>query len=410
MNTLLNGLTNGLDLYSLRKSGNDDDYTPASSTQNPVKVLESELGRRLGFTPVDQASAADFTPTAVADRILGFVESAITQRAGSAIEAQSMLKQAKEGIEKGFKEAREILKNMPQMTDEINAQIDETESLVSKGLEKLENISIDTPQQQQIGQLISASASLSSQFTQTSEASIQIVTRDGDQIDVSFSAFVQASASQSVAIDQQSISATFDTSFESSASFQFSVQGNLDEGEREAVNELLEDVGELANKFFNGDVQAAFNASLELGFDSQELKSFALDFQQTTTFEVAQAYQQTEQLSDPLVSSTAPAALPASPASTSSSFIPVNPVAAAPASSSPTLLSPVSVSPVPVSPAPAIDVLSQLDQLIEQKKESDDIKEPEKTIKSLLADMLDLLNEGNDSALQNYIKDIIESV
>jgi hypothetical protein len=62
------------------------------------------------------------------------------------------------------------------------------------------------------------------------------------------------------------------------------------------------------------------------------------------------------------------------------------------------------------SPAPAIDVLSQLDQLIKQEKESDDIKEPEKTIKSLLADMLDLLNEGYDSPVQSYIKDIIESV
>ena len=397
MNTLLNGLTNGLDLYSLRKSGNDDDYAPASSStsQNPVKILESELGRRLGFTPVDQASAADFTPTAVADRILGYVETAITQRAGSTVEAQSMLEQAKEGIEKGFKEAREILKNMPQMTDEINAQIDETESLVSKGLENLENISIDTPQQQQIGQLISESASLSSQFTQSSEASIQIVTRDGDQIDVSFSAFVQTSASQSVAIDSRGVSASFDASFESSASFQFSVQGNLDEGERDAVNELLEDVGELANKFFNGDVQAAFNASLELGFDSEELKSFAVDFQQTTTFEVAQAYQRTEQLSDPLVTSSAPAALPSSSVSIPGSSIPVSPVATAP---------------VLASPAPAIDVLSQLDQLIKQEKESDDIKEPEKTIKSLLADMLDLLNEGYDSPVQSYIKDIIENV
>ena len=397
MNTLLNGLTNGLDLYSLRKSGNDDDYAPASSStsQKPVEIHEGELGRRLGFTPVDQANAADFTPTAVADRILGYVETAITQRAGSTVEAQSMLEQAKEGIEKGFKEAREILKNMPQMTDEINAQIDETESLVSKGLENLENISIDTPQQQQIGQLISESASLSSQFTQSSEASIQIVTRDGDQIDVSFSAFVQASASQSVAIDSQGVSASFDASFESSASFQFSVQGNLDEGERDAVNELLEDVGELANKFFNGDVQAAFNASLELGFDSEELKSFAVDFQQTTTFEVAQAYQRTEQLSDPLVTSNAPAALPSSSVSIPGSSIPVSPVATAP---------------VLASPAPAIDVLSQLDQLIKQEKESDDIKEPEKTIKSLLADMLDLLNEGYDSPVQSYIKDIIESV
>jgi hypothetical protein len=390
MNTLLNGLTNGLDLYSLRKPSNDDDYVPASPTsQNPVEILESELGRRLGFTPVGQANAADFTPAAVADRILGFVETAITQRAGSTVEAQSMLEQAKEGIEKGFKEAREILENMPQMNDEINALIDETESLVSKGLESLENITIDTPRQQQIGQLISESASLSSQFTQSSEASIQIVTQDGDQIDVSFSAFVQASASQSVAIDQQGVPATFDASFESSASFQFSVQGNLDEGERKAVNELLEDVGELANKFFNGDVQAAFNASLELGFDSEELKSFAVDFQQTTTFEVAQAYQRTEQLSDPLATSSAPAA------SIPSSSIPVSPVA---------------TGPVLASPAPAIDVLSQLDQLIKQEKESDDIKEPEKTIKSLLADMLDLLNEGYDSPVQSYIKDIIESV
>jgi len=376
MDTHFDSRIKGFDLPALKTPEKYNEYIPGkgdglNDVKKSVELLENQLGKNLtGFTPIKQLNPADFTPTAVADRILGFVETAIAQRAGSEVEAQSMLQQAREGIAQGFSEAREILSNMPAMTDKIDEQVDTTESLIFKGLDELQNslgsVAVSSPQ----SQLISESASLSSQFKQSSQASLQIITRDGDKVDVSYSALLEFSESQSYSVNQQGASASFESSSFASASFQFSVQGNIDEGEQQAINSLLSDVGDLANQFFNGDVQAAFDSALELGFDSQELKGFALDFQQRTYAEVVQTYQRTEQISQPVISQ-----LPES-----------------------------SVS----NPAPAIDVLSQLEQLIEQTKAAAKIESPQDTIKSLLTGMLELINEGVKSPLQNYINDSVE--
>jgi len=364
MNTQIDSFANGLDSYALKQPDKNNGYlSGASASKNLAELLENTLGKSIpGFTPVTQLNAESYTPTAVANRILDFVESAINERAVSELEAQSMLQQAREGIAQGFADAREILSVMPQMTGKVNTQIDETESLIFQGLDSLKVAPVESSGLQQ---LISESTTLSSQFKQSSQAAIEIVTQDGDKIEVSYSAFSQTLSKQNYSQNQQGTSASYAFSGASSVAFQFSVQGELDEGEKQAINELLNNVGNLASEFFNGDVQSAFNSALGLGFDSEELNSFALNFQQTTYVEVVQNYQRTEQINRPLVSSS--------------------------------------------GPGPAIDVLNQLEQLIEQAKANVVIQQPENTIKSLLTGMLDLINQDVELPVQNYIKEIVKS-
>ncbi|MCW9047287.1 MAG: DUF5610 domain-containing protein [Gammaproteobacteria bacterium] len=338
--------------------------------QSPAQLLENQISKKIPeLSSVSQQNTGDFSPQAVADRVIGYVETAIRQRAGSELEAQSMLQQAKEGISQGFAEARNILSDMPQMTESIKTQIAETETLIFQGLDNIANNFNDKPlQQQRFGELISESAALTSRFEQSKEASIEIVTQDGDKIEVSYSAFIESASSQSYSRNQQGSSASYELSSVSSSAFQFSVQGELDEGEQQAINELLNKVGDLASQFFNGDVQAAFNSAMQLGFDSEELKSFALDFQQSTYIEVTQTYQRTEQFND---SATRP--------------------------------------PAP-GPAAAIDLLSQLEKLIEQQNNNHFLEQPENTVKTLLTDMMDLVNQDYSLPAHNFINEIIESV
>lgn len=335
--------------------------------QNPTAIVERELAKTLtDFTPVAEPDAADFTPQAVADRITGFIENAILQRAGSDIEAQSMLQQAKQGVTKGLAEARDILSSMAQLTDEVSGNIDATEALIFEGLEQLKNSADVTDRNQQ---MISESAASSSLFRQTSEASITIMTQEGDLVEVSYSAFMQESSTQNYTADQQGSAYSYDYSRQNSAIFQFSVQGDLDAEEQQAINDFLNNTADIASQFFKGDVQSAFNAAMELGFDSEEIKSFSLDFQQSSYAEVVETYQRTEQMINPLASLADSG---------------------------------------PVDPGPAINVISQMQQLIEQTKENALIEQPETTIKSLLANMLDNLNQEIESPLHDYIKDIIE--
>lgn len=339
--------------------------------EHPEKLLEQTLTNRVaGFVPaneVENKSNNNFSPEAVAGRILDFVESSIKLRAGSDIEAQSLLQQAREGITQGFAEARDILSAIPNISEDVNSRVDDTENLIFEGLDRLDNLYSGASQPSKL-QLISESASYSSQFKQTNEASLEIVTQDGDKVEISYSAFIQATTDQRYALDQKSASASYEYSAESSIAFQFSVQGDIDDGEKKAINNLLNDVGKLAEQFFQGDVQAAFKAAQELGFDSKELKSFALDFQQSTQIQVAQTYQRTESINQP-----------------------------------------ITALPTQVNPGSAISLLAQLEDLITLTEENVLIENPEKTLKSLLNNMMSLLSKDFDMPDKKYIKTIIEN-
>lgn len=92
--------------------------------------------------------------------------------------------------------------------------------------------------------------------------------------------------------------------FESS-SLSFSVRGELDEGELKAIGELVSDASELAEDFFEGDIESAFEQALKLGYDESELTGFALQLTRQEQVEVVKAYEyvshynEGEQGSDP---------------------------------------------------------------------------------------------------------------
>lgn len=362
------------DQFNKANELSESSKSPQDLHNNTENLLKDTLLNKFGsVSAVNDVKANDFSPQTVADRIINFVGDSIALQSGNPEQAQLMLKEAREGVKQGISEAREILQSMARLNAEVDSTINETEQLIFKGLDNLAaslNGESSAPQISDQAQLISSAGSISSQFKQSSEASIEIVTQDGDRVEVSYSAFFQQSSNQQFVQNQQASSTAYEYTAQSSVAFQFSVQGELDQAEQQAISSLLNDVGNLAEKFFNGDVQAAFNSSLELGFDSQQLQSFALDFQQSTYVEVVQTYQQTQQLDTPLATETNQ----------------------------------------DIGPGPAVDVLAQLEQLLESSKQKELVAEPENTIKSLLVDMLDLLNQGNSSPLNRYIKDIIESV
>ena len=79
--------------------------------------------------------------------------------------------------------------------------------------------------------------------------------------------------------------------FYESSSLSFSVRGELDEDELRAIGDLVSDASDLADEFFNGDIESAFNQALEIGFDAKELTGFALNLTRQEKVEVVQAYE-----------------------------------------------------------------------------------------------------------------------
>lgn len=73
-------------------------------------------------------------------------------------------------------------------------------------------------------------------------------------------------------------------------SLSFSVRGELDADELSAISDVLAQVNELAETFFSGDVEQAFNRAQEIGFDTDEIARFSLNLTQVQYKRIEDTY------------------------------------------------------------------------------------------------------------------------
>jgi len=120
-------------------------------------------------------------------------------------------------------------------------------------------------------------------------------TSDGDIVNISAASEFSASGRYNYSLQQSQYGLQESAnSQEASHQFQamrFSIEGELDDDEVAAIDALLGKVMNLADQFYNGDVEGAYNAALELGYDRDEIASYAINLTQVETQRVASAYQ-----------------------------------------------------------------------------------------------------------------------
>lgn len=283
------------------------------------QVLGEKLSRRLAekLSSVDssQTSAAnstpaigddgDFSPAKVSDRILGFIEKRLAQEkeAGATDETlRQRLQQGVDGFLKGMQEAREELESRGIFNEAVRDNYFETFGRVQQGLDDLKASlgnaggernpvaalpAVSAPTVRSSG---AAVASEGVAISASREFSMEITTRDGDVVKINVaSARAFSSATSSLSTDNASASA-FSAEMSGEDSFSFSVEGELDEGEMQALNDLFAQVNDVAETFYGGDVEAAFNQAMSIGYDQNELAGFAANMLQTQTIAVTQTY------------------------------------------------------------------------------------------------------------------------
>lgn len=224
-------------------------------------------------------------PQTTANKILDFVNSGIEQlkQSGASDERlNSRLEAARSGIERGYKEATDKLSSMGLLTDELQADIKHSRALVDERLSSLDSLAARPPAAAGNSGQMAITAEQAS-WQQNNQMSMQILTRDGDKVTVSFqhhaamqSSFSAGGASFSAFSNQQ---------------FEISVNGQLDDNERQALNDLFDQVGKLGDQFFGGDLGAALESALSLGYNTRELASFSLDLRQSSFAQRTRQYQ-----------------------------------------------------------------------------------------------------------------------
>lgn len=318
---------------SLKASlGVDINIRSMNGKQVFAKSIEFSLGVKL-------ESSYEFkvpSPKDVAATVLGFVENRLNSEkaAGASTERLSdLLSQARAGVEKGYAQAEKDIKGLGLMTDELAEEISKGFDQISLGLNDLEqnfvgtvpvpadvsvpttdsvltNVSVSTTGSDAVEkQAAEASASVPAQSVQVSPelfkgASVQesksaasgssssmlvnditassadfvLNTREGDQVLIRFADIERLRAQQSddgmaLSLSQQS-------------QFQFAIKGDLSEQEISAINEVLEQVGNISRLFFDDQFEQAFQSAMQLGFDSEQIASLSLDLSKTQIQEV----------------------------------------------------------------------------------------------------------------------------
>ena len=254
------------------------------------------------------------SPKEVAATVLGFVENRINAEKSSGASNErlnDLMAQAKSGIEKGYAQAEKDIKDLGLMTDELSEEISEGFELINQGLDKIEqginNPVIDKNSNTQKTPIenssenkpklstelfarsdkLEASKGLNSQEVKASSSIKQLTentadfvlnTQEGDQI------LIRMSDLQRVDYDKNSSGESLGVV--QSSSFEFSVNGDLNDNELQAINDILEQVGNISSLFFSDQFEEAFSSALNLGFDSSQIASFALDLSKLQVQEV----------------------------------------------------------------------------------------------------------------------------
>lgn len=283
---------------SVQEFGNKQKSPEAASQNTVLNRLASNIPG-MSVDDLKSLSADDFSPEKVANRIGDFVAQGLeaARRNGRSEEdVQKMYDAAVAGVQKGFAEAREILDGLGVLSDSIAGNIDKTEEKTFNLLDALNPTkAAEAPAQNRVSRLMAAE-----RYQEAETLSLKVKTQDGDEVTINFARNSQYEGSFGIESDANGLrEAEFNISRNESSDFRFSVKGDLDNDEIDALQNLIKDVSEIANEFFDGDVQKAFDLASEYKMDKSELASMNLRLTQSEQYTSVAKYKTVENYDSP---------------------------------------------------------------------------------------------------------------
>lgn len=261
------------------------------------------------------------TAEKVANNILGFIERRLQMDVAEGAtqeELQARLEAGLFGFKKGFAEASEKLEALSLLSPEIKTDIGTTYDLVIQGIDDLRSKFItaiespavssgapaktpasiksnNTPVELDVPDFLPATKSPSIdygnyEYGSAREFSFSLTTKEGDRLTI------KATASEGLAVEAgrstngSRTTGFYNASYSASQSMSWQVEGDLNEEELQAINDLLGRVNDLAGQFFSGNLDAAFEQAVNLGYDDTQIGKFALNLTQVEIQQVTQAY------------------------------------------------------------------------------------------------------------------------
>lgn len=286
------------DQAQVAKQWGADGYLPSSASYRSMGVIQQSMSARLSASfnvpnteAAEQASAAtsksnnDFSPEKVAQRIMSHVGNymeKLQQKGADSERLSAVFDTAKEAVQKGMEDAKEKLDALGWLTNGgVQQGIDETQSLLDEGFEALKKAFLEP----------AAEVSIASEMSYRREdySQIQMTTQEGDVVKLNLYALNASAQGEAASMSENGLTYSRYESSSQSFAFDFSVEGDLNDDELEAIQDMMESVAKVSDLFYDGDVAGALQKGFDMGFDASQLASFSMTLQTSQTMKSSQA-------------------------------------------------------------------------------------------------------------------------
>lgn len=300
-------------------------YSPA----NAFNLLETALNENLGKRVELEVGRGNESPVrTITKNVLAVVRQELREaRTNGANEQQlqSIINQASEGVAKGFSEAKDILQSRLETDPRLERQIDRAFNRIQQGLQRLDNrfapnieaevisqtlnnnqtnesSSYATASSEQNKTLIQSSFNTAEQIEVTKIRNVErtrsfdlsIQTQQGDTINLSIEKSFSKQLSAQATLNDQGYSVSIEKQVQREKQVSYQVSGDINDQEQAAIDALLKKVDRLSDKFYNGNIAAAFQKATRIGIDSEQLANFSLNLQSNRTVEVTKTYREVQ--------------------------------------------------------------------------------------------------------------------
>jgi hypothetical protein len=293
-----------------------------SAFRQEMKVsLKAEFHAKFSITQKSYAGVqGPAEPDDVAAETLGVAKQVVAQSPTNAV-ASLMALRAR--VQQSVNTVQAAVADPAELKD-----VDEAVAKVDAGLVKLEDEAANTRE--------SSTTVLDVDMRRKQQSKIRIRTQEGDVVKLSLRRVDKLSASDVSETNGETSTSRTEVEVSSKSRMMLKVDGDLNEAELAAIQNVFAQAEQIADEFFGGDIGAAFNMVQGFEFDSEQLSKVNMRFKMREVSRVA--YSETRTTTGPAVEAprapqpeSAPSAIvaPSAPVARTSSAPAAEPVAVA---------------------------------------------------------------------------------
>lgn len=237
-----------------------------------------------------ESAASKFDVDELVDNLWSFMRGRLSQAKASGAndaEMDKLWSAAEKGIKQGFGEARDVLKSMGKLDGALEGKIDEAYGRLEEALANRDLNADVTQSDKAVAPSGSANRSIGIYQYEQRTFSLDVTTAEGDKVTIYVDRRTEAAAEKLSGDGWSSLS----WGKVESGQFELSIEGDLNDQEKSDLTALLQEVGDLADEFYDGDLDVAFQQAQALSISGTSLASLDLSMRSVQAKGVA-AYQQ----------------------------------------------------------------------------------------------------------------------